>query len=85
MIEKATMESKTKTATWKSIKTYSETGAKNDFTFCLGPPIKKTNSGTYIFHKKGWKGTFQSEENLMLFALVLHQVFALNFSFPKHN
>ena len=32
MIEKATMESKTKTATWKSIKTYSETGVKNNFT-----------------------------------------------------
>ena len=41
MFEKATMESETKA---KSIKTVSETGVQNDFTFCLEPPIEKTNS-----------------------------------------
>ena len=44
MVEKATMESKTKATMWKSIKTDSETGVQNDFTFCLEPPIEKTNS-----------------------------------------
>ena len=29
----------------RAYKTDSETGVKNDFTFCLGPPIEKTNSG----------------------------------------
>ena len=44
MVEKATMESKTKAATRKGIKTDSDTGVKNDFIFCLGPPIENTNS-----------------------------------------
>ena len=35
MVEKATMESKTKATTWKSIKTDSETVVKNDFTLAL--------------------------------------------------
>ena len=29
--------------------TDSGTGVKNDFTFCLGPPIEKTNSGAELF------------------------------------
>ena len=45
MVYKATMESKTEGATWKSIKTILETGVKSDPAFCLGPSIEKTNSG----------------------------------------
>ena len=45
MLEKATMESKTKATMCKSIKTVSEIGVQNDFTFCLEPPIEKINSG----------------------------------------
>ena len=44
MVEKATMESKTEGTMWKSIKSVSEIGVKNDFTFCLGPLIETTNS-----------------------------------------
>ena len=38
------MESKTKGAMWKSLKTVSESGVKSDPTFCLGPTVEITNS-----------------------------------------
>ena len=40
------MESKTKGAMWKSLKTVSESGVKSDPAFCFGTTIEKTNSET---------------------------------------
>ena len=34
----------------RAYKTVSETGVKSDPAFCLGPPIKKTNSDERIFY-----------------------------------
>ena len=45
MVERATMEIKTKGTTRKGLKSVSETGVTSDPAFCLGPTIKKTNSG----------------------------------------
>ena len=45
MVENATMESKTEATMRKRIKNESENGVINEFTFCLGSPIEKTNSG----------------------------------------
>ena len=45
MVEKATKESKNIAAMRENIKNGWETGVKNDFTFCLGPPIEKIYTG----------------------------------------
>ena len=42
-VDGAAMENKTMATMWKSIKTDSDTDVQNDFTFCLEPPIEKTN------------------------------------------
>ena len=54
---KGTMESKTKGTMWKSIENVSEAAVKSDPAFCLGSGIEKTNSGTCIPQTK-WQKNF---------------------------
>ena len=44
-VDRAAMENTTERLPCeRALKTESETGVLNEFTFCLGSPVKKTNS-----------------------------------------